>query len=159
MIKMKQAFAFLFTILVFASIAGCAAKKAIKIDVDALAAKLASSIKFNDPLAKIEEQPALKLYNMKNSLINKQSVYVGSGATAEEISVWEATDADAAKSIKTAVLARIEAQKSGFQDYVPTEMVKLKNPVLVCEGDYVILCLSNDNEKAKQIIDSYLYSK
>jgi hypothetical protein len=94
---------------------------------------------------------------MQNSSINKQAVYVSSGATAEEISVWDAKNADAAKDIKTAVLARIEAQKAGFQDYVPAEMAKLKSPVLISEGDYVILCLSNDNEKAKQVIESDLY--
>ena len=156
MLKMKQAFAVFFSLLILASIFGCAAKKVVKIDVDALAAKLASSIQFNDPLTKLEEKPALKLYDMQNISINKQSVYVGSGATAEEISVWEAKDANAAKNVKAAVLARIEAQKAGFQDYVPTEMSKLKSPVLVCEENYVILCLSNDNTKAKQVIDSYL---
>lgn len=156
MIKVKQAFTIFLSLLVLAVAFGCAAKKAIHIDVDSLAAKLASSIKFDDQLTKLEEKAALKLYSIPNTSIKKQSVYVGSGATAEEISVWEAKDTDAAKDVKTAVLARIETQKAGFQDYVPTEMVKLKNPVLICEGNYVILCISNDNTKAKQVIDSYL---
>lgn len=153
---MKQAFTIFLSLLVLAAAFGCSAKKAIQIDVDALAAKLASSIKYDDQLTKVDEKAALKLYSMQNASIKKQSVYVGSGATAEEISVWEAKDANAAKDVKTAVLAHVEAQKAGFQDYVPTEMVKLKSPVLVCEGNYIILCISNDNTKAKQVIDSYL---
>lgn len=155
-IKMKQAFPILLSLLVLAAAFGCAAKKAIQIDVDALAAKLATSIKFGDQPTKIDEKAALKLYNIQSTSIKKQSVYVSSGATAEEISVWESNDANAAKDVKAAVLARIEAQKAGFRDYVPTEMVKLKSPVLICEGNYVILCVSNDNTKAKQVIDSYL---
>ena len=156
MTKMKQAFPIFLSLLVLAAAFGCAAKKAVQINVDALAAELASSIKYNDSLSKLEEKPALKLYNMQNISINKQTVYVSSGATAEEISVWEAKDANSAKDVKAAVLAHIETQKTGFQDYVPTELTKLKNPVLICEGNYVILCVSNDNTKAKQVIDSYL---
>ena len=58
----------------------------------------------------------------------------------------------AAKEIETALKTRIENQKTAFKDYVPAEMDKLNNPVLVVDGKYVFMCLSNNNDKAKEII-------
>ena len=82
------------------------------------------------------------------------ALYVGTGATAEEISVWQGKDANAAKNIQNAVNTRIENQKKSFVDYNPEEMPKLENPVVVAKGNYVVLCLSSDNDNAKQVIDS-----
>ena len=47
---------------------------------------------------------------------------------------------------------RIEAQKKAFENYQPAEMDKLNDPVLVKQGKYVFMCLSDDNAKAKEII-------
>jgi hypothetical protein len=41
-------------------------------------------------------------------------------------------------------------------DYQPKEMEKLKNPVLVTAGNYVILCVSDDNAKAQKIIEEII---
>lgn len=154
--KVKQPFTILFLVLIIATFFGCNAQKNTSIDVDKLAQTLSVSVKFNDQLSKLDEKATYKIYNVQNSDVKKQSVYVGSGATAEEISVWEGKDADSAKRIKSSILSHIETQKAAFQSYAPAEMPKLKNPVLVCEGNYVILCLSNDNTKAEQVIDSIL---
>ena len=61
-------------------------------------------------------------------------------------------DENAAKEIEAALKTRIENQKTAFKDYVPAEMDKLNDPVLVVDGNYVIMCLSNNNSKAKEII-------
>ena len=83
----------------------------------------------------------------------KAKVYVSSsGGTAEEIDCFEAKDADSAKAIADTLTARVESQKKVFENYVPEEMTKLNDPVLVTNGNYVYLCLSNDNDKAKEII-------
>jgi len=39
-------------------------------------------------------------------------------------------------------------------DYNPEEMPKLENPIVVAKGNYVVLCLSGDNDNAKKVIDS-----
>uniref|UniRef100_UPI0040294495 DUF4358 domain-containing protein n=1 Tax=Ruminococcus bicirculans (ex Wegman et al. 2014) TaxID=1160721 RepID=UPI0040294495 len=72
--------------------------------------------------------------------------------TAEEIACLDAHDADRAQAIADTLTARVESQKKVFENYVPEEMTKLNDPVLVTNGNYVYLCLSNDNDKAKEII-------
>lgn len=137
--------------------AGCASKSApLKIDPTAAADKLASTVHFVDQMSPVDEKMALKLYGLDQTSVSKEKVYESTGATAEEIAVFEAKDEAGAAKIKTAAQKRIEDQKAGFQDYQPKEMAKLKNPVLVTNGNYVFLCVSDENDTAKKIIDGFM---
>ena len=136
---------------------GCAQKNAaLKLDPVKIADKLATSVKFTDQMSPVDEKTALRIYGLEQSSVSNLKAYESTGATAEEIMVFEAKDEAAAAKIKTAAQKRIDDQRAGFQDYQPKEMAKLKNPVFITTGNYVILCISNDNAKAKQVIDSLI---
>ena len=47
---------------------------------------------------------------------------------------------------------RVDSQKQSYVDYVPKEMTKLNDAVLIRRGNLVALCISNDNATAKQLI-------
>ena len=123
------------------------------VDVTAVADKLKNGIEFKDELAELDEAKIEKIIGISADSYTKAKVYVSSsGGTAEEIDCFEAKDADSAKAIADTLTARVESQKKVFENYVPEEMTKLNDPVLVTNGNYVYLCLSNDNDKAKEII-------
>ena len=104
-------------------------------------------------MTQFDESRIEKMIGVKKDLYKKAVCYVdASGASAHEIDCFEANDENAAKEIETALKARIESQKKAFESYVPAEMDKLNNPVLVVDGSYVFMCLSNNNDKAKEII-------
>lgn len=135
---------------------GCQGKKDITIDVSALADDLKAAVSFEDELAAPNDTAFLKVYkDIDEADIAAKKVYVSSGATAEEIAVFEAKDEDAAGRIKVAVDQRIADQRAAFEDYNPKEQDKLSDPVLVTAGKYVILCVSDDNATAKKCIDGY----
>ena len=88
--------------------------------------------------------------------MEEQAVYVGTGgALADEVSVWRVKDEKDAKTVQEAAEKRVENQKASFQDYVPEEMPKLEKAVITVDGDTVILCVSGDPEKAKEVISSF----
>ena len=123
------------------------------VDVTAVADKLKDGLEFKDELAELDEAKIEKIIGISADSYTKAKVYVSSsGGTAEEIDCFEAKDADSAKAIADTLTARVESQKKVFENYVPEEMTKLNDPVLVTNGNYVYLCLSNDNDKAKEII-------
>lgn len=123
------------------------------VDVSAVADKLKDGIEFKDELVELDEAKIEKIIGVSADSYTKAKVYVSSsGGTAEEIDCFEAKDADSAKSIADTLNARVESQKKVFENYVPEEMTKLSDPVIVTKGSYVFLCLSNDNDKAKEII-------
>lgn len=134
---------------------GCQAKKNIVIDVNALANDLKSSIKFVDTLAEQDEDAFSSVYTVNAADITAKKVYIGSGATAEEIAVFEGKDEAAAKRIKTAVDTHIAENLESYKDYAPKEVKKLSEPVIVQKGKYVILCVSDDNAAARKCIDKY----
>lgn len=132
------------------------AQQEVTADVDALADGLKSAVTFQDELTEMNDTAFARLYAVDAADVVKKKIYVSTGATAEEIAVFEAKDDKAAARVKEAVLQRIEDQKEGFVDYVPGEMTKLNDPVLVTKGTYIVLCLSNENDKAKTEIERHL---
>ena len=97
----------------------------------------------------VSDEMAATLYQISEQDAIKQKVYVSSGATAEEIAVFEAADADAAQRIEKAVLQRVAGQQASFKDYLPAELPKLNDPFIMVLDKYVVLCISDDNEKVK----------
>ncbi|HIZ19646.1 MAG TPA: DUF4358 domain-containing protein [Firmicutes bacterium] len=137
-------------------LAGCQdGAKDITIDVAALADDLKATVPFEDELAEPSESAVSNIYDIDAADIAAKKIYVGSGATAEEIAVFEGTDEEAAGRIKAAVDQRIADQRSAFEDYNPGEQEKLSDPVIVTAGKYVILCVSNDNGAAEKCIEGY----
>ncbi len=153
---MKKYIALLLTAL-FLFAGGCAKNSAaLKLDPSVAADRLLSSVQFKDQMSPADSAMALQLYGLDQSAVSRAKVYESTGATAEEIAVFEAKDETFLNRVKEGAQKRIEDQKAGFKDYQPKEMEKLKNPVLVTAGNYVFLCVSDDNAKAQKVIDEMI---
>lgn len=138
-------------------LAGCSSsQKSITAPTEEVAQKLQESLSFEYPLNQLSEDAANRLYKLEGGIIEEQSVYVGTGgALADEVSVWRVKDEKDAETVKEAAETRVENQKVSFKDYVPAEMPKLEKAVITVEGDTIILCVSADPDKAKEIIASF----
>lgn len=137
--------------------AGCSqAGGKITATTEDIAQKLQESLSFEYPLNQLPEEAANRLYKLEGDLIEEQSVYVGTGgALADEVSVWRVKDEKDAETVKEAAETRVENQKVSFKDYVPAEMPKLEKAVITVSGDTVILCVSGNPDKAKEVIASF----
>ena len=79
---------------------------------------------------------------------------MSSGSTAEEVAVFTAPDEATASTMKNNVQEFLNDQKTSFEDYIPEEAQRIDDAVLVVKGNYVILCVSGDSDKAQEIIDN-----
>lgn len=130
-----------------------AAQTDVTKDVAAIADKLKSDITYKDQLNELSPEMVEKHLKIAQDLYTAGKVYIGSGgATAEEIACFEAKDAESAGTIKAALEARVDSQKKAFENYQPQEMDKLNSPVIKQQGNYVFMCISDDNAKAEEII-------
>ena len=111
------------------------------------------NIEFDDQMNKIGTNVFYSLYNLDDTAVSKAVVYESTGATAEEVAVIEAVDAAGCETIITAINDRIQAQKESFEDYVPSELEKLDNPVIYEEDNTVILIVCNDNKAANNLLE------
>ncbi|MDR2770782.1 MAG: DUF4358 domain-containing protein [Clostridiales Family XIII bacterium] len=140
-------------------LAGCGGNRAgAEFDPRDLAKSLIDGITFDDQMEAASDNAFYALYAVDSSdeSIAAFVLYTSTGATAEEVSVIEARDEESAETVTEHARARISSQKAEFKNYAPQEMAKLNDPVLVCAGKYVILCLSNDNAAAEKIIEDFL---
>lgn len=137
--------------------AGCAKQGgAVNADVNTIADGIVKSVKFTDQMSPIDQKTAVKNYGLTASDVTKAKVYESTGATAEEVAAFEAKDETAANRVKKAADTRVADQKTAFQDYQPKEMTKLKTPLIVQSGKYVVLVVADDTSGAKKVTDQYL---
>lgn len=116
------------------------------VDLAALAQTLLADGSFDDALAQIDDDTVTMLYGIDNAA--EQVVYIGSGATPEEIALFSfATAAEAEAGFALAQM-RIADQKEAFSDYNAWEMPKLEDAVVKQYGSYVVLCVSGDSSAA-----------
>ncbi|MBR1422875.1 MAG: DUF4358 domain-containing protein [Ruminococcus sp.] len=123
------------------------------VDISTVADKLFNDIEYKDQLVELSEDKIEGVTGISKDKFKSAKVYRGSGATAEEIDCFEAVDEDSAKDIYSSLSDYVEKQKTRYADYAPAEMDKLNNAVLVQSGKYVFLSISDDDAKAKEIIE------
>lgn len=137
------------------SLSACSKKGTMKdIEVGTLAESLRNDIVYEDELSSIDLETAEAIYDITDIKIADSAIYVGSGATAEEIAVFQCETEEDAKKLETVLKSRVEEQTESFRDYVPKELEKLEKAVIVVKGKYVILSVSNEDAKAKEIIQN-----
>lgn len=137
-------------VFITAVLPGCnSSAEDVTLDVAECAGTLLEKIDFQDTLTAIGDEMIAAIYQIPAEDVVEQQVYVSTGATAEEIAVFEAVDADAAQRVETAVLQRVADQKTSFEDYLPAELPRLEDPFLFVKGRYVVLCVSDHNEEVE----------
>lgn len=136
------------------SAASAKSSQAAAVDVTKVADRLLNEIKYDDKLAEAEKESLDVIYpGLPKDKIKAMKIYVSSsGGTSEEIAAFEANDEETAKEIETKLNERVEAQKTSFKNYVPEELKRLENALVIRKGNYVYLSVSGDSDKAKSII-------
>lgn len=124
------------------------------IDINKLADDIVQNIEFTDEMNKMDNETVEKLYDISNAI--SQIVYMSSGATAEEIAVFEFENKEECKIALEKANNRIEGQKQNFKDYMPKEMRKLEEAIIVSKNNYLIVCVTNSQEDVEKILNKYI---
>lgn len=124
----------------------------IQIGMEALANKLLESELFGETLNKVDDGIAEILYDIDGA--SAALVYVGSGAVADELALFELANETEAQSAISSAEARIAAQKDSFAAYIPEEVPKLDHAVMETYGRYLIVCVSG-GDGASEIISEF----
>ncbi len=135
---------------------GCGGGKELTVSASELAEKLSQGVGFTDQMSKAENRMFFTLYDVEETIVSDVALYVSTGATAEEVAVITVADSANLPKVEQAVRERVASQKEGFENYVPEELTKLSDPVIRTSGNTVILCVSDHNDKANEIIDGVI---
>ena len=145
------------SLIIIALLTGCTEKSqgTADIEIQALANGLIDSGCFSENLGRLDLDITISLYGIEESSIEDAVCYASTGATAEEIALFECADQASANAVETACEKRVSNQADAYKAYAPLEVEKLDNAVIRVIGNYVLLCVSNDKDAAVTVIDSF----
>jgi len=155
---MKKTLALVMAVLcLLAVFAGCGGDSSKKdLSVTALSADLLENANFTDSLDLLDAPVVPLLYGVDAADYANCAVYCGTGATAEEIAVFEAVDEAAAGRILSAAQARVAAQIETYKDYGPEDARMLEGAIVKQSGVYVIVAVCADGDSAAKVVDQYI---
>lgn len=146
MAKMRCA-AVMLAMLLFS---GCGASAGKDLNMEELVSALLEDISYEDKLSQLDTEMVTNYITLESEV--EAVMYMGSGATAESVAVFEAPDSETAQAQKANVEDFLQDQKDAFRAYKPEEAKRIEEAVLITEGNYVILSVSGDSEQAQEII-------
>ena len=116
---------------------------------------LSSELPFDDTMTLVPEK-AKDIYGIfdEDRYTGDCSLYISTMATPEEIAVFRADKALSTDDLVARAKYRIESQKAAYGSYAPLELPKLDSAVIETVGDYVIVCVCADNERAAKLIEN-----
>ena len=130
-------------------------QKDITIDIELLTRDLLENVDFEDELSSVDSDIINSVYGVDSDSV-KASAYIGSGATAEEIVVFEAQNNKKAKEALELANKYIEERKEDFESYNPKEINKLNNATVLQKDNYIIICVTNDEINANKVINKHI---
>lgn len=137
--------------LILLLVSGCG-KETTSFNPNDLANELLTEVDFDDELTLFAGDIS-KIYDMPE--VEDYLIYIGSGATAEEIAIITLKNSSDEEDVKASLEKRVEEQKQNFANYVPEEVSRLEKSIIKSNEKYVVLCVSSDNQ-AEKIIDKYI---
>lgn len=154
---MKKTIAILLAaVCLLATFAGCGSSEKKELSASALSADLLANANFTDSLDLLDAPVVPLLYGVDAADYSNCAVYCGTGATAEEIAVFEAVDEAAAGRILTAAKARVAAQIETYKDYGPEDARMLEGAIVKQSGVFVVVAVCADGDSAAKVVDQYI---
>lgn len=146
-------------IIVFAVLAlilsGCGKDAGKAIDFQSFCADMLAGGAFTEELISVDTELGCAQYAINPADCRQAMLYLSSGATAEELALFEAVDADSLERIKDAVNNRLRLQTDSFESYQPSEVPKLDKAIVFTRGNYIILIVADDYESANKVLKKY----
>lgn len=151
---MKKIIAILLAVITMFALFGCTKEEPKFYEAHAVADALNANLEFGEELEKSSADIAYTVYGIEPSLCSDAALYIGSGATADEIAVFNCVDDEACNKVYQAAESRLNYILEGYKSYGPSEVPKIEATSVIKEGNTVILCICYNPEKIIPIADS-----
>ena len=123
--------------------------------VDEIATVLLSQLQFNDEIEEnVNDEKTCDTYGFDSSLVTDIARYVGSGATAEELAIFDCVDSSAIDTVKAAIDERIQYLHDGYSDYGPEQVPEIDSAVVLTHGNILIFCICENPDVVEDIVNS-----
>lgn len=148
------ALAALLAVLSLTACGGSAKPKEVTISVSDLSKQLTESV--NEGM--LSSEPAVtdivaSTYFLDMEKIEDSSTYLSTAASASEVSVVLCKDSSYTAEVESLFKSRVKSQSDLYASYAPDEAKKLDASIIKTSGNYVVLCVADDKDKANDILE------
>lgn len=123
------------------------------VDMSKLAEDLKGTVTSGE-LAEVSSDILASTYFLDMEKIAESTASLSSGATACEVAVVKCKDSAYTSDVESLFETRVENQAALFADYNAAEAAKLEDAIIESNGDYVVLCVTDDTDAAKKILET-----
>lgn len=147
----------LMVVMMTAALAACGKgePKEVTAAADDIAKELVSETVTSDTLTKSTADFLAATYFLDMNEVEDSAAYFSSAATACEVAVIKCKNPDYVKETETLLKQRTDSQKSLYETYNAPEASRLEKAIIKTSGNYAVLCVSDDNDKAEEILSKY----
>lgn len=124
----------------------------VELNITDISQKILDGDVFKDTLSEIDASYTEMLMNITKDEYVSALIYMGSGATAERLAIFETADNTAAQALQEKCTLHAIEQTEAYAGYLPEEVDKLSNAIVKSYDKYVILCVAEDYKKAEELI-------
>lgn len=130
-------------------------KKAISGTAAEISQKIVDEGKFTDEVVSIDNDMINQKLDIDGTKAEEIVCYYGTGDSANIVYVAIFKEASDASDSKAKLETYLSELKTANESYDPEELGKIEDAVLEIDGKYAIMVISDDNDKAKETIDSF----
>ena len=155
--KKKWTVALALVLLLTGLFSGCSSE--VKdIDLNQLSEDLLSQISFDGTLVKLDDSVINNYFNFEDMNIFEEFLFYKDDFrdTAEEIALIKVKEDSQVSSVRSVVESHVSDLKEQVENYDPSDSFRIDNAVIKTSGNYVMLVITTEYEKAEEIINSYL---
>ena len=125
-----------------------------EIDMEAFASDMLDGVPFGGEMTKAGDGITARLFGLGEGEVRNGIVYT-CGSAADEFAAFETDSPEAAQKLAEKLRERVETKKLDFEGYRPEEMPKLENAVVISDGCFAAMCVTNDSDAARTVIGRY----
>ena len=142
-------------VLLFVS-AACSSNEEVKdVNLTEVMDEIRGAIEFPEMAEVKVSDLAMYGYDLTaDDIAEMQFILAGSGFTADEVVLIKLNDESKAESVVEMAKTRRDGIAETAQNYTPDEMDNLDTAVIGSKGPYVYYAATNDNTKAKEILEN-----
>lgn len=121
-------------------------------DLEAICKMIQNSVTFEGDVGSTSPKALLSTHKINDDIIKNAIGYVGGGATAEEISLFEVKDIKEAEKVEQILKEYVSDRIKSFESYIPGEVPKLKNAIVYRNGKFIALVIAKDTGNTKDVL-------
>ena len=132
----------------------CGGKSSGNSDMSADVSKLCQDLEgtIDSEVSEVSNEVIASTYFFDMDKIEESVAALNSGSNACEVVVLKCKDASYTSEAEDLLKKRVESQSELFASYNAPEVAKLDAAIIKAKGNYVVYCVTDDTDKANEII-------